>query len=133
MQGHLHKPPIPVNPFKDIETIVESSGARTVSNVLEAHSSLDLLVLVENLHEDKGVENRAMPPVDLIVGLVSENAFSGEEEDQRHHQLEDGLTDDHLPHVQSDQGRRFGFRPSMEDARQWRISGECECGERIHD
>jgi hypothetical protein len=58
-----------------------------------------LLVLVEYLHEDKCIEHRCLNTSAIPLW---ENVLASKVQDERHCQLIDGLTDDHLPHCQSD-------------------------------
>ena len=68
--------------------------------------------LVEQLHEDKGVENERVVPVPVAEKAACcrvEVFVLQVQEDKKHGRLEDGLAQDHFPHIVADEG----FGPSV--------------------
>lgn len=60
---------------------------------------MDILEFIENLHPNKGVEHQRLQLIHLLLRLIIQDMRSGEMKNERSNELEDGLSDDHLPHV----------------------------------
>lgn len=76
---------VAVDADEDVELVVESAAVE----------------LVEDLHPDKHVEDDSVE-LELFGGdggVVAEDGVAGEVENQDDDDLEDGLADDHLPHL----------------------------------
>lgn len=99
--------------------------------------------LVEDLEENEGVEDHGAEDLEVVGGDVNITVLVGRleveelgakvEEGQVEDDLEDGLADDHLPHVEVDQGCVSVGGLTLEDFGAWGLSGEGEGGEGIHD
>jgi hypothetical protein len=117
--------------FEDIDPIVQST--RAVKYLVTSEESkgcdVDLLVHIENLHPDEGVENEGAQ----LGFCESQDAFTAEIQDQRHYKLVDGLSDNHFPHRQGYQRSRLRFWLSSEQAWRRRIGGEGESCKSVHD
>ena len=97
------------------------------------HLSVDLLVLVENLHPHESVEDKTGQLFELTLTGVTENLWAAEIEDECHNKLVDRLPYDHLPHGQSDQRSRFRLWLSLKQTGSRRIGGQCQRSKRVHD
>lgn len=90
--------PVSVNTLEDVELVVQAPIAIHVSMQPLAGRGF-LLVLVENLHPDECVEDEGPELLQLFWCLVVEDSRAAEIENKGDHELEDGLSDNHLPHV----------------------------------
>jgi hypothetical protein len=90
---------------------------------------MGLLVLIEYLHPDEGVEDES-PQFGFCK---SQDPFAAKIQNQRYYELVDGLSDDHFPHRQGDQRSRLRFWLPFEQAWRRRIGCEGECCKGIHD
>lgn len=93
----------------------------------------DLLVLIEDLHPDKRVEDQGSQLLFLVVSVVGEDSLATEIEQKGHNQLENSLPDDHLPHVESDQRSRLLLRLTMEDVPGRRVRRKSQGSKGVHD
>lgn len=90
--------------FQYVEFVVETAVAVFVSGLLGyKRVQGSLLVLVENLHPHESIENQSPQLLLLMLGGISEDLLSSEIERECDHDLEDCLSNDHLPHVEGDQ------------------------------
>ena len=90
---------------------------------------------VEDLHPDKSVEDHGVK-LELLRGVVEvvfEDASTGEVENESDNQLEDRLSDDHLPHVHCNEWCFLAGWFAFENDWSWWIGGKCESCEGIHD
>lgn len=66
-----NEPPVVKNSFKDIEVVVQSPRAKkALAYSTVQPSKFSLLVLVENLHPHKRVENRALEAIFLVMSGI---------------------------------------------------------------
>merc|ERR1712093_927916 len=105
---------VAVNTSEDVELVVQTT----------------VVELVKDLHPDEGVEDHG-GELEVLFFVVAEDLRAGEVEDEGNGQLEDGLTDDHLPHVHGDERGSLASWLAVQDRGSRRIGGEGECGEGI--
>lgn len=110
---------VAVDALQDVELVVQAA----------------VVELVEDLHPDEGVEHHSVELQHLIrvLGVVAQNLGSGEVQDERHRQLENGLPDDHLPHVYRHQGRTLGLGFAVQNFLSRGVGCKCQRSERVHD
>ncbi|CRK22699.1 hypothetical protein BN1723_012736 [Verticillium longisporum] len=110
---------VALNAFEDIELIVKTT----------------VVELVEDLHPDKRVEDHSVKLKLLlrVAGVVSEDAGASKVQDQCRRELEDGLADDHLPHVEGDERSRLALRLAIEDLLGRRVGGKSKGSKCVHD
>lgn len=126
--------PVSVQAFKDVESIVETAVALQILDFCQCSITRgDLLELIEELHPYVSIEDHCFQCLLLGICRVSEDLVSREIQSQSHRQLVNGLSDNHFPHVQSDQRCRLWLRQPIENLRIRRIGGECESSKRVHD
>lgn len=63
----------------------------------------DSLVLIEYLHPHERIEDRSLQSLLLTNSLIRQDRCARKVKDQRDDELVDGLSDDHLPHGESNQ------------------------------
>lgn len=81
-----HKPVVLQDSLEDVKTVVETS----------------IIEFVEDLHPDECVKDYRVHlrlQEGVVFHVVSKDTGSGEVENESDHQLVDGLSDNHLPHV----------------------------------
>jgi hypothetical protein len=108
---------------------------------VDADKNIELVVktsaveFVEDLHPDKDIEDDGveLELLALDARVVVEDGTTGEVENENDDQLEDGLANDHLPHVHGDEWRGLGLRRAVEDGIGRRIGGESESSHSVHD
>lgn len=110
---------VAVNTLKDVELIIQPT----------------VVELVEDLHPHKGVEDHGveLELLVFVVGVIAEDGVAGEVEDQGSSQLEDCLADDHLPHVDGDEGRLLALWQSVKDLLGRGVRSERKSGKGVHD
>src|SRR5690349_19839032 len=96
---NTNEPVIFNHALEDVETIVKSTS----------------IPLVENLHPDECVEDCALEPILLSCCLIAEDTGASKVEDKSDCKLINGLTNDHLPHCECNQGGGFWFWSSLQD------------------
>ncbi len=99
--------PVPVQTSQDIEFVVQPA----------------VVELVEDLHPDEGVEDDRAAD---ILWIVEEFLPRAEVQDQGYGELEDGLSDYHLPHRGGDQRGAAFDGLAVEDFFGWRVGGQCK-------
>ncbi|KZL80213.1 hypothetical protein CI238_06569 [Colletotrichum incanum] len=110
---------VAVNALKDVELVIETT----------------VVEFVEDLHPDKSVEDHGveLKLLVLVEGVVAEDGVTSEVQDERGGQLEDGLPDDHLPHVDGDERRLLALRKTVEDLLSGGIRSQGKGGKGVHD
>lgn len=110
---------IALKTFEDVEFVVETT----------------VVELVEDLHPDESVEDHGieLELLSRVGDIVAEDLLACKVENEGHDQLEDGLADDHFPHVHCNQRSLLSFGPTVEDLGGWGISGKSEGCKSVHD
>ncbi|CRK40199.1 hypothetical protein BN1708_008135 [Verticillium longisporum] len=110
---------VALNAFENVELVVKTT----------------VVELVEDLHPDKRVEDHSVKLKLLlrVAGVVSEDAGASKVQDQCRRELEDGLADDHLPHVEGDERSRLALRLAIEDLLGRRVGGKSKGSKCVHD
>lgn len=114
--------------LKNIELVVKTTVATEYQK--SSHRTVlagNLLVLVENLHPHKSVENQSFHMIFVVIQDATKV------KNKCDNKLVDSLTNNHLPHVDSDQRRRFGVRLPVENTVCGRVSSQSKCSEGVHD
>ncbi len=109
--------------------------------VLQTSENVELVIqttiveLVEDLHPNESVENHGVELKLLcrVAQVVLEDSTSSEVEDESDNQLEDSLTDDHLPHVHCNERCLLACWFALEDDWSWGISSKRESCKCVHD
>lgn len=104
---------------KDVELVVETT----------------VVELVEDLHPDESVKDHGveLKLLGWVGSVILEDLGSGKVEDEGDNELEDGLTDDHLPHVDGDEWCLLTSWLAVENLWSWRIGGKGQSSESVHD
>ena len=95
-----NEPPILEDALKDIEAVVEASCAGKCQHEPDRNYAIDLLILIEDLHPDKGIEYQGLQLILLAFSLVGQHTFAGKIEDESHDQLVNRLPNNHFPHCE---------------------------------
>ena len=92
------------------------------------------LVLIEDLHPDKSIENQRIKLEDSSrVTGITQDSVSCKVKDECYHKLVNCLANNHLPHVDCNQRSRLWIRLSIQDRWSRRICGQRKCSKCIHD
>jgi hypothetical protein len=110
---------VAVNALENVELVVQTSVVK----------------LVEDLYPDEGVENDGIELERLFLNVlvVSKDGRSGEVQNEGDDKLEDGLPDDHLPHVGGDEGGLLALGRAVENLLSRGIDSKGESSKGIHD
>lgn len=109
--------PITLYTLEYVEFVIESS----------------VVVLVEYLHPNKGIEYQSLQLRLFTVALIGKERPATEIQDKRDNELENRLPDDHLPHCGRDQGCGLGLGLAIQDTGSRRVSSQSKGSKRIHD
>ena len=112
-----HEPTVPVDTVPEVEVAGEGS---TVDHV-------------EDLTEDERVEDQSLELRVSATGLVTEDVVSTPVEHEADDDLVTSLTEDHLDHVDVEQGSGGLFGLPVERPLGSRVGSEGEGGESVHD
>ena len=112
-----HEPPVPVNAVPEVQVVGKGS---TVDHV-------------ENLTEDERVEHQGTEGCVVLGGLASKNVVSPPVKDETDDDLVTGLTENHLDHVDVEQGRRSLLGQPVQRSLRSGVGCEGESGEGVHD
>ena len=93
----------------------------------------DLLVLVENLYPNEGIEDQSSQLFFFLLAFASQDLLATKIQDECNYELENGLSDNHLPHIESDQWSRLLLRLAIENIASRGIGCERESSESVHD
>lgn len=126
--------PIAGDTLKNVELIVKTTVAVGVRSRAAEQSQMrckhkNLLVLVENLHPHKSVENQSLH----MIIVITQDAWASKVKNKGNNQLVDSLTNNHLPHIDSDQRRRLGIRLPVKNAVCGGVSSQSKRGESVHN
>jgi hypothetical protein len=98
--------PVTLYTLKYVEFVIKSS----------------VVVLVEYLHPNEGIEHQSLQLRLFTVALIRKERTATEIQDKRDDELENRLPDDHLPHRDRDQGCGLGLGLAIQDTGSRRIS-----------
>lgn len=117
-----------------VDTNEEEVALQTLEDI-EFVVQTTVVELVEDLHPDKGVEDHGVKLefLDWVGGVISKDLFTGEVQDEYYHELEDGLADDHFPHVHGNERDFLAFRLAVKNFGGWGVGGEGKGSKGVHD
>lgn len=137
---------------QEVDEDEELVAVDTLENV-EFVIKSPVVEFVEDLHPNKGVENDCIKLQHLIlaISVIVEDLWAGEVKSECDDKLENGLSDNHLPHLETavsyicrnqqevwayiDRDKRciLSLRRSVKDLVGRRIRCQCERGKCVHD